>query len=67
MAARLKSLGGQDRPLPQAAAIEVSRQIGPLIELAQENGLTFLAYLLSMAMEEARRIAMRPPEQQEHK
>lgn len=66
MAARIKSLGDQDMPLPQAAAMEVSRQIGPLIKLAQENGLTFLAYLLSMAMEEARRIAMRTPGQKGH-
>lgn len=41
-------------PIPQAAAAEISRQIEPLIELAKKNELKFLAYVLSVAAEEAR-------------
>jgi hypothetical protein len=39
------------------AAKSIADQISPLIRLARANGFDFLAYLLAMALKEARRLS----------
>jgi hypothetical protein len=46
--------GADDR---RKVAGHVADQIVPLIRRAQASGLGFLAYLLAMALEEARRVS----------
>ena len=57
MKRRIKPMRDEGDTTPQTAAAEICRRVDPLIELAHKNGLGFLAYLLSMAAEEGRRIA----------
>lgn len=54
-----KPVNEEGATTPQAVAAEICLRVEPLIELAHKNGLGFLAYLLSMTAEEARRIASR--------
>ena len=53
--------GGPDHPGaeegPSDTAKRIADAIGPLIRLAPSKGFDFLAYLLAMALKEARRLA----------
>ncbi len=64
MASRIKRVRDRGAARPEAAAAEICGRIERLTELAHDNGLSFLAYLLSMSAEEARRIASRVPGQE---
>jgi hypothetical protein len=53
--------GASDQPEAEESlavtAKRIADAIGPLIRLARSQGFDFLAYLLAMALKEARRLA----------
>jgi hypothetical protein len=51
---RAPSGGGDD---PRECAKQISDQIAPLMKVARSRRFDFLAYLLAMALREARRLA----------
>ena len=47
----------------RAVAAQIAKTVEPTVKQAEEARLTFLAYLLEMAVQEARRSADQTPEQ----
>jgi hypothetical protein len=46
-----------DAEAPQDTAARIADQIAPLVRQTRSKGFDFLAYLLGMALKEARRLA----------